>query len=271
VSARRTLIIIVALAVGAVAAIVTVLYVNSAQSRANNNAKLVAVYVISRDIPKNSTGDSAISNGAIQRSSIPRKFYPNTAVTNVSEIKGKITPTELVPGQILVENEFVEPSVASTSFSGTELQAGEVAITVTLPPANAAGGLVVPGDLIDLLRITTPQAAGAAAGSGTTNPATSIAHFFYQNVKVIAIGAQAAPTPGQTQTPTAGASALFTLAVPPEAAERILLAASQGTIFAALVPPNNQPVNIPAVQGQNVDSTNPVLAGPPALTPEGSS
>jgi pilus assembly protein CpaB len=267
VSARRTLIIIVALAVGAVAAIVTVLYVNSAQSRANNNAKLVAVYVISRDIPKNSTGDSAIANGAIERSSIPRKFYPNTAVTNVSEIKGKITPTELVPGQILVENEFVEPSVASTSFSGTELQAGEVAITVTLPPANAAGGLVVPGDLIDLLRISTPQ----AAGSGTSAATSAVAHFFYQNVKVIAIGAQAAPTPGQTQTPTAGSSSLFTLAVTPEAAERILLAASQGALTAALVPPNNQPVNIPAVQGQNIDATNPVLAGPPALTPEGSS
>jgi pilus assembly protein CpaB len=269
VSARRTLIIIVALAVGAVAAIITVLYVNSAQSRANNNAKLVAVYVIAKDIPKNASGDAAISSGAIQRSSIPRKFYPNTAVTDVSVIKGKITPTELVPGQILVDNEFVEPSVASTSFSGTELQAGEVAITLTLPPASAAGGLVVPGDLIDLLRVTAPASAASTANS-TANTSTNYAHFFYQNVKVIAIGAQAAPTPGQTQTPTAaGASTLYTLAVPPEAAERILLAASTGSIYAALVPPNNQPVSIPAVQVQNIDTPNPVYSGPPALTPEG--
>jgi pilus assembly protein CpaB len=268
VSARRTLIIIVALAVGAVAAIITVLYVNSAQSRANNNAKLVAVYVIARDIPKNATGDSAISNGAIERSSIPRKFYPNTAVTDISEIKGKITPTELVPGQVLVDNEFVEPSVASTSFSGTELQSGEVAISVTLPPADSAGGLVVPGDLIDLLTIVQPT-----DKSGTPIPpaaSNKYAHFFYQNVKVIAIGSQAAPTPGQTQTPTAAAgSSLYTLAVPPEAAERIVLAASSGTLYAALVPPNNQPVNIPAVQGQNIDTPNPVYSGPPALTPEG--
>jgi pilus assembly protein CpaB len=268
VSARRTLIIIVALAVGAVAAIVTVLYVNSAQSRANNNAKLVAVYVVSKDIPKDSTGDAAIGNGWISRSSIPRKFYPNTAVTDISEIKGKITPTELVPGQILVDNEFVEPSVASTSFSGTELQPGEVAITITLPPASAAGGLVVPGDLIDLMTIISPT-------DKNGNPiepvaATKYAHFFYQNVKVIAIGAEAAPTPGATQTPTpAGTSSLYTLAVPPEAAERITLAASDGTLVAALVPPNNQPVNIPAVPGSSIDTPNPVLAGPPALTPEG--
>jgi pilus assembly protein CpaB len=259
VSARRTLIIIVALALGAVAAIVTVLYVNSAQSRANNNAKLVAVYQVSKDIPKNTTGDAAISAGAIVRTSIPRKFYPNTAVTDINEIKGKITPAELVPGQVLVSNQFVEPSVAATSFSGTELKPGEVAVTVTLSGANAVAGLIVPGDLVDLMSVFPAKTAGG-----------TYAHFFYQNVKVIAINPSAAPTPGQSAAPTAGGSGLFTFAVPPEAAERILLAASTGSLTAALVPPNNNPVAIPAVPQSAIDGPQtPVLAGPPTLTPEG--
>lgn len=268
-SARRTLIIIVALALGAVAAIVTVLYVNSAQSRANNNAKLVAVYQVSKDIPKSSTGDAAISSGSIVRTSIPRKFYPNTAVTDINEIKGKITPAELVPGQILVSNQFVEPSVAATSFGGTELKPGEVAITVSLSGANAVAGLIQPGDMVDLMGVFQPS-----DKSGNPLPGgkqVQYAHFFYQNVRVIAVGTQAAPTPGQTQTtaaPTSGGG-LYTLALPPEAAERIVLASQQATLIAALVPPNNNPVAIPVVPGAQVDSANPVVAGPPTLTPEG--
>ena len=269
-SARRTLIIIVAIAIGAVAAISTVLYVNSVQSRADNNARLVGVYVVAKTIPKGTTGSAAIDANAIKSSRIPKQFYPASAETNIDDIKGLVAPNDIPVGQILVDNMFVEPKVAQTSFSGTNIPAGQMAITINLDATHAAGGLIVPGDKIDLMAIFQPEDKSGAPIPPADQ--TKYAHFFYQNVKVIAIGSEAAPTPGQTSTPAAAASnasSLYTVAVPPEAAERIILAANEGSLYAALVPPNNQPVTIPAVPGSAIDAANPALAGPPALTPEG--
>jgi pilus assembly protein CpaB len=270
-SARRTLIIIVALAVGTVAAIVTVLYVNSAQSRANHNASLVAVYKVTKEITKSETGDQAIAAGAITRSSIPRQFYPSTAVTSLSEIRGKVAAADLAPEQILVNNQFLTPTAASTTFSSTYIKPGMVAISISLSGVSAVNNFIEPGDLIDLMWTYTPEDA-----KGTPIPpvdGNKTVHFFYQNVQVIAVGTTPEAAPGSTTAVTTatatGGADLYTLLVPPEAAERITLASTVATIYAALVPPNNQAATIPAVQEQNIDTKTPTLAGPPALTPYG--
>ncbi len=265
-SARRTLIIIVAIAIGAVAAVSTVLYVNSVQSRANGNAKMVAVYQIVKDIPAKTTGDTAIAQGLVKKGSIPKQYYPPSAVVDVNEIKGKVAPYELVPGAPLVEKQFVEPKVATTSFSATNIPAGQMAITISLDPTKAVAGLVVPGDKVDLMTVIAPTDREA----NPPKPANQFkyAHFFYQNVNVIAIGTSAAPKQGETAAPTNPGSGLYTLAVPPEAAERIVMASLGGTVYMALVPPDNQPVNIPVVPGGLVDGPNPpTVAQAPQLTP----
>ena len=261
-NARRTLIIVIAIAVGAVAAISTVLYVNSVQSRANHNAKLVAVYTIAKDIPKNTTGDTAIAAGLIKKSSIPKQFYPATAVTNVNEIKGRVTPNLLPAGQILVQRQFVEPNVANQSFSTTNIPAGQVAISIAVDSTKSVSGLIVPGDKVDLVYF----GGTANAKAGETG---SYAHVLYQNVNVIAIGTTAAPKQGDTTAPAAvNTAGTFTFALPADAAERVLLAANAGSLSLALVPPDNQPVTIPAVAATAIDNPGAV-APPPGLTPYG--
>jgi pilus assembly protein CpaB len=255
-SARRTLILIVALAIGTVAAVSSVLYLNSVQSRANGNARLVRVYKVVQDIPKGTTGDAAIGKGLVQASSIPDKFYPPTAVTNLSQIKGEVAPLDLAAGQILVQNQFVAPSVAHTSFSTTNVPTGEVAITISVDQVHGVAGLVVPGDKVDMMGFFTPP--------GSTDPNAAYVHFFYQNVNVIAIGATAAPTAGNTAPVTNPGGGLFTFAVPPEAAERIVLASQHSSIYLALVPPNNVPGTINQVNAGQIDTSN---QGNAQLTP----
>jgi pilus assembly protein CpaB len=256
-SARRTVILIVAIALGTVAALSSVLYLNSVQSRANGNAKLIRVYKVTQVIPKGTTGDDAISHNDIVASSIPKKFYPVTAVTDLDEIKGLIAPVELDPGQVLVSDQFVEPSVANTSFSTTNVPAGQVAVTLSFGSTQAVAGLIVPGDKVDIIGSFSTGSSGSNS-SGTTN----YEHFIYQNVNVIAIGQTAAPTAGNSTAPTNPGSSLFTFAVPPVAAERLLLADQQDALTLALVPPDNTPVPIAPVQGSDVDN-------PGALTPYG--
>jgi pilus assembly protein CpaB len=249
-SARRTLILIVAIALGTVAAVSTVLYLNTVQSRANGNAKLVRVYKIAKNIPKNTTGDAALANGAIVAGSIPKQYYPLSAVTSLDVIKGKVAPLDLAAGQILVDDEFVTPAAAQTSFSTTNVPTGQVAITISVSPVEAVAGLIVPGDKVDLMGTFTTGTANP--NSGATAP--SYEHFFYQNVNVIAIGTTAAPTAGNTGAVTNPGSTLFTFAVPAEAAERIVLASTRNQIYMALVPPDNSPTPIPPVQGGDVDA-----------------
>jgi pilus assembly protein CpaB len=255
-SARRTLILIVALAIGTVAAVSSVLYLNSVQSRANGNARLVRVYKVGSTISKGTTGDYAIGHSLIVASSIPDKFYPPTAVTDLSEIKGKVAPLDLAAGQILVENQFVEPSVAHTSFSTTNVPTGQVAITISVDQVHGVAGLVVPGDKVDMMGFFTPP--------NSTDPTGQFAHFFYQNVNVIAIGSVAAPTAGNTAPVTNPGGGLFTFAVPAEAAERIVLASQKNSIYLALVPPDNAPGTINPVNAGQIDTPS---QGNAQLTP----
>jgi len=255
VSARRTLILIVAIALGTVSALSAVLYLNSVQQRANGNAKLVKVYKIAKPIPKNTTGDSAISQGLVASDAIPKRFYPPTAITDLSVIKGKVNLVDLAPGQVLVDNEFVEPRVAQTSFSATNVPAGQVAVTVSVDQVRAVAGLIVPGDKVDLMGTFEGAAAGPGAPAGD-----SYIHFIYQNVNVIAIGQTAAPKQGDTQNSTNPGSALYTFAVPPDAAQRIVLASQKNGLYLALVPPDNAPAQIAPVHTADVDKA-------PGLTP----
>jgi len=266
---RRTVVILVALLFGVGAAIGTVMFAHDAQRRANDKLVGVAVYVVAKPIARGMTGAAAIDGGFIKESSLPRSFLPVTAVSDIAQIKGQAAASNLATGQIVVENAFTQPEAVPTNSTGVEIPAGQVAITITLDPSRAAAGLILPGDEIDLLEIFQASSASGSASSTVS----SYAHFFYQNADVIAIGTTVAPAAGSPQpagAADAAGSSLYTLAVPPEAAERILLAASEGTIDAALVPSGNKATPIPSVNGAAIDGPQPVVvAQPPTLTPYG--
>ena len=126
-------------------------------------------------------------------------------------IKGKVAPLDLAAGQILVDDEFVTPAAAQTSFSTTNVPNGQVAITISVSNVQAVAGLIVPGDKVDLMG--TFHTGNPSADAGTD--VGEYEHFFYQNVNVIAIGTTAAPTAGNTGAVTNPGSDLFTFAVPP--------------------------------------------------------
>jgi len=247
-SARRTLILIVALAIGTVAAVSAVLYLNSVQSRANGNAKLVRVYKVETTIGKGTTGDQAIGKGQVVQTEIPQKFFPSSAVTDLSEIKGKEAPVSIAAGQILVDGLFVAPSVAHTSFSSVNVTSGMVAISLSIDEVRGVANLIVPGDKVDMMGIFQPPGG------------QEYAHFFYQNVQVIAIDQVAAPTAGNTSPVTNPGGGLYTFLVPADAAERIVLASQKDSIYLALVPPDNAPTPIPPMHDSDVDTA-------PGLTP----
>ncbi|MDP9442368.1 MAG: Flp pilus assembly protein CpaB [Actinomycetota bacterium] len=231
---RRTLFVVVAVVLAALAAGMTFLYVRGIEARAFNEAELVEVFVVTKGVPKGFPGEQAIGDYVVA-SRIPRKFRPATALTDPTSINGKVAVTELSVNTVLVEGQFVDPRQAQVTFS-QRIPAGQVAITVSVDQVRGVAGLLVPGDKVNIL----------VADGGTQR-------VLFQNVNVIAIGTTAAPQAGETAAVANPGSGLITFAVPPEAASRIAFATQQGGgIYLTLVPLDNQPAPVPPVNAGNL-------------------
>src|SRR3954465_5200735 len=186
-SSRRTRIIIAAVAVAAIAAFANVTYLNNVQNRAYQNAKRVWVYRVTQDIPKGTTGDSAIGK-FIEKREIPQEFRPGNALTDQSAIKGKIALATLSAGQVLVDGQFVDPIKAQTT-TRDRIPVGQIAFTISVDQVHGVGSLLFPGDQVDVF-------------VQDKDKGQLVQRLLYQNVDILYIGASGAPQPGETQAVT---------------------------------------------------------------------
>jgi Flp pilus assembly protein CpaB len=276
---RRTLILIAAIAIGALSSFLVWNYVNGVQDQAYSNAERVPVYLVKTAISRGTPGLEA--QASISREDIPRKFKPANAITSLEDISGKVALNDLVPNQVVVSDMFVDASDpnARASFSdgiGRIRNEDQVAITITVDPVHGVGGFIQPGDFVNI-NLAHP-ASGAAAGAGSTTGAAGTASFvgesrsLFQKAQVLAVGSQTIPQPGQataaaasaTPAATANNAGLITLIVPASAAQYLQAANSQD-IYLTLVAPDYKPTPMPPL------GTNPPLPGEQSgqLTPYG--
>jgi len=237
VSARRTIILVVAIGVAALASFATYAWLNGVQDRAYAKAKRVQVFVVRKDVPKGTAGEQALSSELVKSGSAPQEFRPATALTDINAIRGKVALTNLSAGQIVVDGMFVDPKVAQVT-AAQRVPAGQVAVTVSVDQVHGVAGLLTPGDKVNMM----------------IQGADGKERFLFQNVNILFIGSTAAPQPGETQAAAPTASNMITFAVPPLAAEKIVLASNGGGIYLTLVPPDNQPVSVPPVDPNSLTS-----------------
>lgn len=241
---RRTVILIVAVALAAVAAFANYAYLSSVQDRAYGDAERVKVFVVKKDIEKGVPGATALAEEAVRQGQIPKEFRPSTALVDINAIRDKVAIAKLTPGQVVVDGMFVDPAQAQVT-AAQRLTTGRVSVTVSVDAVSGVAGNLLPNDRVNLL-------VKEGSGLGVTQ------RVLYQNVEILFIGTQAALQPGETQTTTpagapATASGLITFSVPPEAASRIVFASGlEGGIYLSLVPPDNKPVAVPPVNAGNL-------------------
>jgi pilus assembly protein CpaB len=245
------LILIAAIAVGAIAAFALFSYVQGIEDRANENAERVEIYKVAQDIPKGLPGEQAVTDGYVVRDEIPSEFLPANYTTSLDTIEGKVALNTLSANQVLVEGMFVDPASALITFA-ERLEDGNVTMTVAVDQVRGAAGLLVPGDEVNILvNVEGLEDAEAEGSEGEpTGPAGTYAQparYLYQRVPIIAVGRSAVPQPGETVDSTAAAdtgSGTITFAVPPEAAQRIA-SVDPAAIYLSLVPPDYAPVPLP--------------------------
>jgi pilus assembly protein CpaB len=262
VSSRRTLILIAAIVIGALAAYAVVTYVGGIEDRANDNARRVPVVRISGDIPRGMRGSEAQEAGLLDLDAeiaaefVPDNYIPPDAVETVLT---KAAVSDLATGQVLVDNMFVNPADSQIT-AARRIAEGNVAITVSVDEVRGVAGLIVPGDFVNLMVAQDNDCGGQAEGeggtgapAGTTGILCRTARMMFQEVQVLFIDTNPVQQPGEaTTTDEDGAvvepvnTGLITLQVPPAAAQLIASVQPDG-FYLSLLPPTYTPVPLPQI------------------------
>jgi Flp pilus assembly protein CpaB len=274
VSSRRTLILIAAALVGAIAAYALFTYVGGIEDEANDNAERVEIFKIVQDIPKGTFGDEAFAQGLIEKDVIAKEYRPASAITQPSQIDGLVAISDLPANQVVVGNQFVDQAKSLSTFSSL-LKNNEVAITISVDQIRGVAGLLVPGDFVNMLVLQEEdeEATGTPPeGTPADAPLTIFktpARTLYQKVQILAVGQSRKLEPGETSATNAdgtvaggASSGLITFVVPAEAAQRIASVSGAG-IYLTLVAKDYQPVALApldpfvATPGETADQLTP--------------
>jgi pilus assembly protein CpaB len=266
VSSRRTLILVGAIVIGVIAALLIYNYVQGIDDRANNNAKLVDVFVAKSDIKRGVAGEQAAASKAVDQSQIPQQFKPATAITTTDQMAKKVALFDIPANSVIVDGMFVDPATSQITFRERLTNKNYVAVTVSTDTVHGVAGFLVAGDEVNMA-VAEDNAAPPATFKGLKQD--SVFRYLYQKVYIIAVGQSTVLAPGETVDPKAaasGGSGTLTLEVPPDAALWIMGAQNKGGMYLSLVPKDYTPS---VVVGP--DFVVPVLPGedPNQLTPYG--
>ncbi|MDP9252481.1 MAG: Flp pilus assembly protein CpaB [Chloroflexota bacterium] len=154
---RARLILIVGVALALVAGVGTFVYASGAKSDQPVAVPTVAVLVAARDIPAKTTLTSA--DVKLQEFNVDAK--PPTSMASAEQALGKITIQSISVGEAILPTKFADPKnpsfvVMPASFIGPDGAPAPNspnfrAMSITVADANAVGGAVQVGDLVDLV------------------------------------------------------------------------------------------------------------------------
>ncbi len=250
---KKIIMLVGSILIGALAGFALLNYVQGVQEDVENRVARVPVFVLVDDVAAGTTASSVQATNRIVQREIESSFKPLSAVTDLSQIAGRVAVSNIAANQVLVTGMFEDPEVVETTYADL-LPEGRVAFSMTIDKANAVNGFLDPGDFVDMIVLgeppETPGEQDAFEESAATSPYTQPARYLYRGVRIVSINndvvGQAKPvaTEGapvaEEEDPAAGAQLQITLAVPPDAAQRIL-SVDPSSIVLSLLPADWEP------------------------------
>lgn len=271
-SSRKTLILIGAVVIGALAAFLTLNYVRGVENRSDEAAQTVEVVVAAGPVAKGSGATEAIEAQQLVLEKRRQDELPANPVRRFADIQGQVAAVDLGGGEVITGSMFVSQT-ALTGSKSASLDKGNVAVTVNVGDAAGVAGLIQPGDNINILAqyCKVSPAAAPAGGEGDTcafgrqnagTPTGNVtlgtpSNYLFQGVKVLAIGqslgqpvAAAPPAAGGDAAATATtaapqvASPLITVQLPPQQAQ-LLVSLKDASLYLTLNRSDYTPVPMP--------------------------
>lgn len=173
-------------------------------------------------------GRNLIEGTKVRESDFTWQEWPQAYVNSVYLTEKSIKPESLkgsiVRFHILRGQPILLPNLVRSGENGilsVLLASGKRAVSIDVTPATASSGLIIPGDMVDVILAETVTAEGNSRGRSET---------VLSNVKVVAIDTEISTLGDKTKTPPHVA----TLEVAPEQAEILLAASKNGTLSLSL-------------------------------------
>jgi pilus assembly protein CpaB len=265
--------LIAAIALGALTSYIAWRYVDQVTQQNSQAADMAPVVVANMGIPAR----TVITPDMVRVQQLPAEAIHAQAVQSLNQVVGKVTKSDVVADeQVLSSRLYLQRGDSGLAFM---IPDGMRAVSVGFSEMIGSGGMVVPGDHVDVLGVfeakgpitSNPQTATQTnEKNDNTNQDTTVATVVLQNVQVLAVAQQiqgqdttpknqgpSLPGTQQQQTPPEQmrsdpppqpAAKTATLALNPEDALKMVLAEGKGQIRLALRPANDkQTPNVPQV------------------------
>lgn len=264
-SSRRTLILVGALLLGGLAAFLTLNYVRGVENRVSEDTELVEVVVAQGPVPKGAQASAAIAEGSLAVDQRARQDVPANAVSRLADVEGQVAAIDLSGGEVVTSTMFAGIQDLTGSRSAS-LDPGNVALTVAVDSSSVSGGLIQPGDRVNLLvrfQRPTTSADGETTEGDSGESSLGVgdggviipkpAGYAFQAVKVFAVGTDAGTAvaneegaEGEGEGAQNNLSTFLTVQMPPEEAA-LLASVRDAELYASLVPPDYEPRPIEVV------------------------
>jgi pilus assembly protein CpaB len=215
--------VVAAIVLGALGTFVLVAYVRGAEDRAVAGEKMVGVVVASKTIDAGTAAEDLEALTSRQR--VPQKVRSDGAIRSLKDVRGLVTATDLVAGEVLLKPRFASPGEVTKGVGAVKIPKGYVEITLSLKPERAVGGLIKPGSRV--------AAIGTATDSSSESESTPRALLVHQvlvtNVQIVDKNGE--PSREETKDTAPTKDLLVTLAVDDETAAKILDFAANGDVW----------------------------------------
>lgn len=244
---RRIIGLVVALVLAAIATILIVNYVQTADERAREAEELAEVFVAQEDIAAGMSADEAIAQGLIARDEIPSRSVPSGAIAQLGQIEGDIATVDIVQGEVILSQRF-GATVAEVG-SRLDVPEGMQAVSVQVSVVPGVAGFIEPDDTVSVLATLD----NVADPDDEDAPSATRTQYLLQNVVVLAVGQRVVTGENAPRIARSDENYIFTLALEAEDVEQLVFANAQGSLTFTLLPDDEQPeVDTP---GRTLDNT----------------
>jgi Flp pilus assembly protein CpaB len=207
------------------------LYVRSVREGSERAQRTVEVIVATTDIPAGAELDELIDAGMFVKENVPQDDLVRAAITDAYQLEGRRTAYPILAGEQISAARLEGTLQAAGGRFG--LVGGAHALSLTLEPQRAAGGVLQQGDHVEAF--------------GTFK---SVANPQSQLTRVLVVDAEVLTVIRETETGSRAVTVL--LAVTPQEAQLLIYAQEQGHVWLTLLPPNEPGVLIPPVRAKEL-------------------
>jgi pilus assembly protein CpaB len=192
--------LIAAVAAGIFAVVLTSMYIGSREASLLSQSEPQQVIVATADI----TGNTVIEAGMFEARSVPSAFAQPRVVSRIEDVQGRVASVPIAAGTQILATMLGDEAEGALAY---EVPSGQRAVSIGAADVLGVGGLVRPGNRVDILgTFEFGRPTGVSqAGTITYADERTETRLLMQDVRVLAVDQQfrrrgAAPRPVPTVT-----------------------------------------------------------------------